>query len=70
MSKVGEISTIEIIEGYKVYEAMYIMGMKAAIRLQLRPRRPDSKHKLNRREGRYKKGETKDSPSFNGEYLP
>ena len=45
MSKVEVISRIEIIEGDKVYEAMYIMGMKAAMRLQLRPRRPDSKHK-------------------------
>ena len=31
MSNVEEISTIEIIEGDKVYETMYIMGMKAAM---------------------------------------
>ena len=44
MSKEEEISTIEI-EGDKIYEVMYIMGMKAARRLQPRPRGPDSKHK-------------------------
>ena len=38
MSKAEEISTIEIIEGAKVYEAMYIMGMEATMRLQPRPR--------------------------------
>ena len=30
MSKVGEINTGEI-EGDKIYEALYIMGMKAAM---------------------------------------
>ena len=57
MSKEEEISMIEI-EGDKIYEVMYIMGMKAARRLQPhimgmeaarrlqpRPRRLDSKHK-------------------------
>ena len=44
MSKEEEISTIEI-KGDKIYEAMYIMGMKAAMSLQPRPRRPDLKHK-------------------------
>ena len=48
MSKVGEINTGEKLEGDKVYEAMYIMGRKAAIRLQSRPCRPNSKHKSNR----------------------
>ena len=48
MNKVGEINTGEKLEGDKVYEAMYIMGIKAAIRLQSRPCRPNSKHKSNR----------------------
>ena len=43
MSKEDEISTIEI-EGDKIYEDMYIMGMEVAIRLQPQPRRPNSKH--------------------------
>ena len=44
LSKEEEISTIEI-EGDKIYEVMYIMGMEATRRLQPRPRRLDSKHK-------------------------
>ena len=44
MSEEEEISIIEI-EGDKIYEYSSIMGMKATMRLQPRPRRPDSKHK-------------------------
>ena len=44
MSTEEEISMIEI-EGDKIYEVIYIMAMEATIRLQSRPRRPDSKHK-------------------------
>ena len=42
MSKVGEINTGEK-EGDKIYEDTYIMGVKAAMILQPRPRRPNSK---------------------------
>ena len=45
MGKVEEINAIEEREGNKIYEESAIMGMKAAMRLQPRPRRPDSKHK-------------------------
>ena len=45
MSKVEEINTVEKVERDKIYEVMYIMGMKAAMRLQLRPHGLDSKHK-------------------------
>ena len=52
MSKVEEINTVEKIEGDKIYEDSSIMGVKAAIRLQPRPRRPDSKHKSHRNPNR------------------
>ena len=45
MTKVEEINMVEKIERDKIQEVMYIMGMKASMRLQLRPRGPDSKHK-------------------------
>ena len=44
MSTEEEISMIEI-EGDKIYEVMYIMGMESTRQLQPRLRRPDSKHK-------------------------
>ena len=42
MSEVEEINAVEEIEGDNVYEDNYIMGVRAAIRLQSRPRWPDS----------------------------
>ena len=45
MSEVEEINAVEEIEGDNVNGVSYSMGVKAAIRLQPRPRRPDSIHK-------------------------
>ena len=42
MSEVEEINVVEEIEGDNVYEDNYIMGVRAAIRLQSRPQWPDS----------------------------
>ena len=51
-AKGGEINMIEKIEGDKVYKAMYIMGSKAARRLQPGPQRLHSKHKKQRNPNR------------------
>ena len=48
MSEVEEINAVEEIEGDNVYEDNYIMGVRATIRLQSRPCRPDLS--INRRE--------------------
>ena len=45
MSKVEEINAVEEVEGDKINGVNYSMGVKAAMRLQSRPRRPDSIHK-------------------------
>ena len=42
MSKVEEINTVEKVERDKIYEVMYIMDMKVAMRLQPWPCGPDS----------------------------
>ena len=42
MSEVDEINAVEEIEGDNVCEDNYITGVRATIRLQSRPRWPDS----------------------------
>ena len=48
MSEVEEINTVKEIKGDNVYEDNYRMDVKSTIRLQSRPRRLNSIHKLKR----------------------